>query len=223
MNQPTRANAAAPQVSTHTLQAKALARLRAAASIAIALLSGCHSSQVSPHEEPSADLEVHADSLPPWLRDAVHQKNRNTGCIPWGYELLLRAARTPGIDFETFQDDFDLKEHNNFASVAKAVQSRYPWVDIDYVDFRRGAEKLTFVEQRLSAGKPTLASIALQGLNPSNRGWHIMPIIAATNEDLLLLMGIDDGRPNILRLSKTRFVQIHDQFPGGSDVAFLKP
>ena len=46
--------------------------------------------------------------FPDWEKYAVHQRKPDTGCIPTGYEMLLRAAGIAGIDFQTFQEEFDL-------------------------------------------------------------------------------------------------------------------
>ena len=46
--------------------------------------------------------------FPEWEKYAVPQRRQLSGCIPTGYEMLLRAAEVPDIDFDTFQDEFDL-------------------------------------------------------------------------------------------------------------------
>ena len=166
-------------------------------------------------------MEAHT-VFPTWREHAIPQKNPSTGCIPWGYEILLRAACVNGIDFGTFQDEFDFKERNNFGVVAKAVHDRYPTVHFEHKDFEHGKDKLEFVERRLSRGQPSLVSIALEGLNANRRGWHIMPVVDASRDELVLLVSLgEDGKANLLRLPKLRFVQIHNDFAGGTDVAFL--
>lgn len=46
--------------------------------------------------------------FPNWQNFAVHQRRSRSGCIPTGYEMILRAAAADGVDFAKFQDDFDL-------------------------------------------------------------------------------------------------------------------
>jgi hypothetical protein len=78
--------------------------------------------------------------FPDWRRFAIPQRRGMTGCIPTGYEMILRAAGAQGIDFDTFQDDFDLEKDlpltapriNDFGSVAEAVRKKYPSVVFTY-------------------------------------------------------------------------------------------
>ena len=61
-------------------------------------------------------------AFPNWQKFAVHQRRQATGCIPTSYEIILRAAGIQGIDFNSFQDDFDIEEEaglkfKEFASI----------------------------------------------------------------------------------------------------------
>ena len=40
-----------------------------------------------------------------WEKNAVVQRKLDTGCIPTGYEYLLRSAGVEGIDYAKFQDE----------------------------------------------------------------------------------------------------------------------
>lgn len=167
-------------------------------------------------------------AFPDWPKYIVKQKRPESGCIPTGYEVILRAAGVKDIDFTTFQDDFDLDQklkqgeqgQNNFDSVAKAVQAKYPQVHLNKQAFLKGegSKKLAAVEEMISHGKPVLISLTL---NPKG-GWHIMPVVDSTADTLTLLWSVeDDGSAKILDLPKSEFVRIHDNFPGGDDIAYL--
>ncbi len=65
-------------------------------------------------------------AFPDWHKYVVRQRNSLTGCIPTCYEILARAAKVKDVNFDTFQEDFDLGSTNSFANVAQAVQRRYP-------------------------------------------------------------------------------------------------
>lgn len=119
-----------------------------------------------------------ADSaFPDWKRFAVRQRHAASGCIPTGYEILLRAAGVEGIDLDSFQDDFDLDlapgmpPRNNFESVADAVRAKYP-----SISFKRrlqdGTEELAFVEARIAQRQPVLVSFSLAAVMPGAHGWH---------------------------------------------------
>lgn len=166
-----------------------------------------------------------------WESFAVPQRRTNSGCIPTGYEMLLRAAGAQGIDFASFQDEFDLDQNlkpgesprNNFVSVADAVRQRYPNVKFHRVGFApgRGGEKLKFVEDQIAQKKPVLVSIAQKPFG--GQGWHIMPVVNATDHELILLNKMrSDGERETLDLRKDEFVRIHDQCDGGDDVAYLE-
>jgi len=158
-------------------------------------------------------------------RFAVPQRRPATGCIPTGYEILLRAAATVGIDFITFQDDFDLEAagvgRNNFESVGKAIQDKYPTVRPSSRRFGTGSDKATFIEERLAAGLPTLVSIALG----QNQGWHIVPVLGIDENGYysLLWMTHPSGRMEIRQMHRTDLILRHDELDGGDDVAFLEP
>lgn len=168
--------------------------------------------------------------FPDWEKYCVHQRNALTGCIPTGYEMLLRAANVTGIDFNTFQEEFDLDLNrpagsefkNNFGSVASKIKDRYPQVEFRQESFPTGAEKLAFIEERLAAGNPILASLPAFDQFGRHIGWHIMPIVDATSDSLCLLRFVHaDGKKETEWVAKSRIVELHDTVPGGKEVAFL--
>jgi hypothetical protein len=53
-------------------------------------------------------------------------------------------------------------------------------------------------------------------------GWHIMLAIGDTADEVLLLSKmLTNGKAEVLYVPKSELVRIHDQFPGGDDIAFL--
>lgn len=167
--------------------------------------------------------------FPDWDKFAVHQRRPRSGCIPTGYEMLLRAAGATDIDFASFQDDFDLDKdlepggcpRNNFESVAAQIRTKYPRVSFRHTAFNTGAEKLAFLEDRLANRQPVLVSIALQPFG--GQGWHIMPVVDASNHHLVLLKAVSScGTPETCAVLKAEFARIHDQCDGGKDVAYLE-
>jgi hypothetical protein len=169
--------------------------------------------------------------FPDWQKYAVPQKRPGSGCIPTGYEIILRASGVKDVDFSTFQDDFDLDKdrqphqeyQNNFESVAKAIKSKYPQVKLKKLDFAKGegALKLKAIEEMISNKKPILISLALTP--PGQRGWHIMPVVDSTDDELTLLYGtLQNGSFQVMNMKKTDLVAIHEQYDGGNDIAFLE-
>lgn len=170
-------------------------------------------------------------TFPDWQKFAVPQLLPLTGCIPWSFEILFRAAGAQGVDFATFQADFDLDDNrpagtpprNDFGSVGQAVTNRYPSVRFVQRSFVAGADKLAFVEERIRRRQPTVLSLSLDGLTAGGlKGWHIMPVVDADEEHLFLLHSVaPDGKPNVCKLPRVFLVSVHDNFAGGQDVAFL--
>lgn len=168
--------------------------------------------------------------FPRWKVYATHQRRIETGCIPTGYEMILRAADAKGVDFGSFQDDFDLDVSigrgqsvplNNFESVAEEIRKKYPWVEFASKSFATGNEKLIFIDESLSKNQPILISLAQA---PFGRpGWHIMPIVDANDKEYLLLQHVrEDGSCLTDWLSKAYVASIHDRFSGGKEVAYLQ-
>src|SRR5262245_59970801 len=132
--------------------------------------------------------------FPDWQRYAVHQQRPKTGCIPTGYEMILRSAGRH-VDYASFQDEFDLDKNwkpgdtflNNFESVAAAVRARYPDVVLRSEAFPKGdgVSKLAFVEKHLSMKRPLLVSVAQTPFGGD--GWHIMPVVDMDHDSLTLL------------------------------------
>jgi hypothetical protein len=166
-------------------------------------------------------------AFPNWQQFAVHQRRQNTGCIPTAYEILLRAAQVNNVDFASFQDDFDLDKNggepkNHFVSVAKAIEAKYPDVKFQCESFQKGEgkNKLARVEEFIQKQQPVIVSLANAAFG--GKGWHIMVVVDANAENLTLLEYVfADGRIKTKTVSKQQFVDIHDKFAGGDEVAYL--
>jgi len=170
-------------------------------------------------------------AFPDWQKYVVKQKQPATGCIPTGYQMILMAAGTKGVDFDKFQDEFDFDKdlkpgespRNNFDSVAEAIRVKHPNIHFKHICFPKneGSKKLELVENLILQRKPVLISLALAPF--AGRGWHIMPVVDSSSDSLTLFWGIDDhGTADIKMLNKADFVHIHERFQGGDDIAFLE-
>ena|ERR1700719_1524627 len=166
-------------------------------------------------------------AFPDWQKYAVHQRRWETGCIPTSYEILLRAAGVTGIDYASFQDDFDLDQHggaprNHFDSVRQEIQKKYPFIEFACDSFAKGDgdKKLARVEEFITHRKPVIVSLANAPFD--GRGWHIMVVVNATDDDLTLLEHVDlNGAAKTKTISKKEFVRIHNDYPGGDEIAYL--
>ena len=170
--------------------------------------------------------------FPNWQDFAVHQRQAQTGCIPTGYEMLLKAAGVTYVDYSSFQEDFDLdigktlgidKFVNNFDSVSQVIQDSYSDIQFTREIFAKGEgkNKLAKIEALLRNSQFILISLAMSPFGDT--GWHIMLVVDADKELLQLLYivdaaGVSDVRP----IKKVEFVQIHEDFDGGNDIAYLE-
>ena len=174
-------------------------------------------------------------AFPNWQRYVVEQRRPATGCIPTGYEVILRAANCTGINFDTFQDDFDLDKglkpgqqpQNNFETVAQAIQAKYPDIHFKHVGFQKGEgqKKLALVDKLIGQRLPVLVSLSRRLLSHpyGGGGWHIMPVVDASSDDLTLLWCLDGNKaPHTIALKKADFVAIHEKCEGGDDIAYLE-
>jgi hypothetical protein len=164
-------------------------------------------------------------AFPDWKKFAIYQREEQTGCIPTGYELLLRAAGARGIDFSAFQEDFDLDRHggeprNNFGSVANEIKKKYPSVAFACESFPKGkgSKKLARIEEMIQKKQPVLVSIA----SGPGGGWHIMPVVDSDIDNLVLLHHVDKaGKAYPESIKKKELVFRHDNWKGGDDIAYL--
>ena len=125
-----------------------------------------------------------------------------------------------GIEYDTFQDDFDLGAANHFSPVADAITKRYPHVTVQCREFTTGKEKLALVEDCLSRKEITIVSLA--NTADGRGGWHIMPIVDADETRLYLFNYMDaDGNIDVTPIDKTEFVKRHDEWERGKEIAFL--
>jgi hypothetical protein len=169
-------------------------------------------------------------AFPGWRKYVIKQKRPTSGCVSWGYEIILHAADVKCVDFQTFQDDFDFDKDrrpgqepvNNFRSVGEAIKKKYPQVIFKIMEFSQGKgnDKLKIVEQQIERQHPILISLALEAFG--QKGYHIMPVVDATDDSLVLLHSLDKkNEPVTCEIPKSEFVRIHDKYSGGNDVAFL--
>jgi len=168
-------------------------------------------------------------SFPDWKKYAATQKDNKTGCIPTIYETMLNAAGATGIDYTIFQDEFDLQrrgiEGNHFVSIAEAIKKKYPAVEFVCENFPTGTEKLKRLEELLDAGKLVAISVALEPTINKKGYWHIMPVIEWNDDNIVSLRYMpSDGQaqPDKWTITKKELVDWHDNYEGGSELAYLK-
>jgi len=164
-------------------------------------------------------------------KDIVVPQRHPTGCIPTGYEWIIRYLDVRGIELETFQDDFDLQRvgggMNTFVTVAEKIKSRYPFVDIRVESFDQGFEKLRAMRRLIARDVPCLISLALHGFRTHEgqtieRGWHIMPVVYIGDQKMRMIHKGTETKNQMLQLTIETVIQRHDDLEGGKDISWVE-
>ncbi|MFN3242959.1 MAG: hypothetical protein ACE37K_15775 [Planctomycetota bacterium] len=136
------------------------------------------------------------------------------------------------MNFETFQEDFDLQHrgvgHNNFGSVTSEVTAKYPQAKFRIEKFPpgKGRDKLDYLLHRLSCGFLTVASLVVADREEQGRrqiGCHMMPLMGRDTDKLLFVESFDvRGVLHPRNLSEDDVVRLHNDYPLiGDDVVHL--
>ncbi|MEZ6049933.1 MAG: hypothetical protein R3C02_00865 [Planctomycetaceae bacterium] len=97
---------------------------------------------------------------------------------------------------------------------------KYDWVSFQQQSFPTGAEKTKFIDEKLAQNRPVLISLSLMAYG--QKGWHIMPVVDATEDQYLLLNYVEaDGTLVSFWIDKSVVETVHDAHAGGKEVAFL--
>ena len=151
-----------------------------------------------------------------WVGVVVPQRHFS-GCIPTGYEWLIRYLRIRGVNLQTFQEDCDLRQNNSFGSVADKIRSIYPTINIQIQHFTRGIEKIERVKSLIEKQVPCLISLALGGIN----GWHIMPVVSIDDATIEMIHHADASGNHTWRFANVTIVWRHDNLQGGNDISWI--
>ena len=155
--------------------------------------------------------------LPDFHNTFVLQRDPKTGCIPTGIEWILRYLKIEGINFDDFQEKYDLKEENSFGNIPQFVMKDYPQISFVSKSFLKGKEKIDFIRNAIEKGIPVLISITLRAIG----GWHIVPAVEIDEEKMIVLWMIEDSiekQKKEFLLSDIEFR--HDNWPGGQDILY---
>jgi hypothetical protein len=153
-----------------------------------------------------------------WSKTVVLQR-RESGCIPTGYEWIIRYLKIQGVNLESFQEDFDLGQDNGFDSVSAKIRSMYPTINIKVQCFTKGIDKVNRIKSLLEEQKPCLISLALG----DGQGWRIMPVVNIDETSIQLLHHADVEGHCTWVFPISEFVWRHDYLQGGHDISWIEP
>ncbi|NHI92274.1 MAG: hypothetical protein EAX96_07200 [Candidatus Lokiarchaeota archaeon] len=159
-----------------------------------------------------------------WNKLIVCQRHNN-GCIPAGIEWILRYAGIINIEFDGFQEEFNLENRrisvNKFKTVAEAIQKKYPQVKFEIEDYEigDGVKKIEKVKELLKKNIPPLYSITrFYGKFEC----HVMPVIGFDEQFLYMLDFSDScGNSNISRVDQKFLIKLHQAWEEGRDLMWI--
>jgi hypothetical protein len=151
-----------------------------------------------------------------WNHIVVPQR-QYTGCIPTGYEWLVRYLNIQGVNLGTFQKDFDLGQSNSFNSVAAKIRSKYPFISIQIQSFTKGIDKVKLVKSLIDGQTPCLISLALG----KGKGWHIMPVVRIDDTIVEMIHHADANGNHTWKFPIRTIIWRHDNLQGGNDISWI--
>jgi len=151
-----------------------------------------------------------------WKTIIVPQR-RESGCIPTGYEWLIRYLNIQRVDFRNFQEEFDFGQSNSFDYVAARIKSKYPAVSIQIMHFSQGVKKIDYIRSLIEAQTPCLISLALG----RGQGWHIMPVVSIDNDKIEMIHDADGNGNHTWAFPVTEVIWKHDNLQGGDDISWI--
>jgi len=156
-----------------------------------------------------------------WKEVFVPQRYE-TGCIPSGFEWMIRYMKIEGVNLDSFQDDFDLQRlgegNNSFIPIAVKVKEFYPQVDIKIRDFPSGEDTVLFMKELIKEDVPCVMSLACA---PIGR-WHIVPVISVNNQRMKILWVVNDFGYQLHDYPRSEIVFRHNNWNGGKDIAWIE-
>lgn len=154
-----------------------------------------------------------------WKGIVVPQRHE-TGCIPTGFEWMIRYLGMKGINLEAFQEDFDLQRRNegdnSFVPIASKIKQKYPQVNIKIRDFPSGNEKIAFLRRLVESNTPCIMSIA-----KPNGGWHIVPVVSVDDRKINVIWVANANGNQISEYPISEITFRHDNWAGGKDIAWF--
>lgn len=163
-----------------------------------------------------------------WQNIVVPQKHMLSGCIPTGYEWLIRYLNIQGVRLDIFQEVFDLERwgqiscnpnlRGSFTSVSEFINQIYPQIQIRILAFKTGIEKVNTIRYLISHDIPCIVSIA-----KTDGGWHIAPAISIDDSVIKVIWDTNQGTNVIVDYPIDYVIQLHDRIAGGNDISWIMP
>jgi len=161
-----------------------------------------------------------------WQKIIVPQRKKDTGCVPTGFEWLIRYQDIKGIDLANFQDEFDRtaqkRGDNSFDSVATEVKQKYSHVSIQVKGFDKAEDKIASIKDFITKDIPCLLSFPTYvTLCPCSLCFHMVPVVFIDDTKMKIICDADKDGNQTCDLLINNVICWHNIFKGGNDIAWL--
>lgn len=158
-----------------------------------------------------------------WQKVVVPQRNKVTGCIPTGYEWMIKYMNIKDVDFSRFQEEFDLGVNNSLSAVGEKIMNKYSHVLIEWHAFEEGEKKLTFIRGLLGKDVPCLISYpSYVSLAQCEMLFHIAPVVSVDDTKVRIVWNMERDNDQTVDLLISNLIWCHSSFTGGHEIAWLQ-
>jgi hypothetical protein len=161
-----------------------------------------------------------------WKDVIVVQRNLQTGCIPTGYEWMIKYLGIEKVDFCGFQDEFDFLRRvtNSFETIKngigfQGIEGRYPHIMIKIKnDFANGLEKVSYIRGLIEKDIPCLISIA-----PTPQGrWHCPVVVYVDDIKMRVIWSANETGNQVCEFTTRDIASRHDNWCSGKDSSWIE-
>ncbi len=155
-----------------------------------------------------------------WKDIVVEQRKPDEGCIPTGYEWLIKYHGIQGVNFKTFQDDFNFHPNNSFLYVSRMIMAKYPKIKIQVKDFPNGTEEIKFVRDLIEHDIPCLVVVIGEAGGKANG--HSVPVVAIDNAQVTVIGVACLGKNFDLKYGIGELVEKWDKY-AAKEITWIAP
>jgi hypothetical protein len=156
--------------------------------------------------------------LSDWKNIVVVQQDPQFGCIPCGFEWMIRYKGIEGLK-NTFQKDVSLGRNNSFDSVAIEVKKQYPQIIVKHQDFHDGERTVGFIRNHIEKNLPCLIVYPKMNVSGKLEG-HAVPVVFVNGETIKVISSTCESGNQTQEFPIASFLYWYTKC-GCSDVAWL--
>ena len=147
----------------------------------------------------------------------VVQRHKTTGDLPAAMEWMARFMEVADVDFDSFQEEFDLERRgmgaNGLQTVPVFISRKYPQIRTSPEGFSDAAAKLERIEEMLANQEPCLLPILTE------LGTLFAPVVEVTDDAIhVLRLAEEDGEQRVQAIARDELQSMHEASLAGRDL-----